>query len=137
MLPLARDEHGNFTPPRRYLAHMLRLAIFAGGSLLALGTYSVLGSALSLLGGLCSITCSLVLPTAFYSLLAWPRLGRAAAGGLAAMLALGLSLVALVTAQNVCELLPSCRQRYLHAGLAAGSGGHGDGWDTLAALAAH
>ncbi len=86
------------------------------GTLLALSAYRVLGSALSLLGGLCSITCSLVLPTAFYLRLSWGRLTLPRRVGLLAMLALGLALVCLVTGMNVCELLPACREKYLHPG---------------------
>lgn len=83
------------------------------GTLLALFAYRVLGASLSLLGGLCSITCSLVLPTAFYLRLSWRQLGWARRAGLLAMLALGLALVCLVTGMNVCKLLPGCRARYM------------------------
>lgn len=71
--------------------------------------------------GLCSITCSLILPTAFYSLLAWPRLRAPARAGLLAMLALALSLVTLITAQNVCFMVPACRRWQQGEQHAAGS----------------
>lgn len=60
--------------------------------------------------GLCSITCSLILPTAFYSLLAWPRLCTPARIGLLALLAVSLALATLITAQNVCFMVPVCRR---------------------------
>lgn len=51
MLPLNRDEQGNFRPPLHWAAHGLRLGLFAAGCALGLVTYDALGSALSLLGG--------------------------------------------------------------------------------------
>lgn len=122
VLPLSRDATGAYHPPLHWVATTLRLAIFGAGTALALGAYAVLGSALSLLGGLCSITCSLVLPTAFYLLLSWRYLRWPARIGLGAMLALGLALVALVTAMNVCELVQSCRSHHMRGNAAAGSG---------------
>lgn len=93
----------------------------------------MLGSALSLLGGLCSITCSLVLPTAFYLRLSWGRLAWPRRAGLLAMLALGAALVCLVTGMNVCELLPACREGYLRPGGAAAAGAAGAWAGRLAA----
>lgn len=60
VLPLTRDAEGAYCPPLRWVTAALRLAIFGAGTALALGAYSALGAALSLLGGLCSINCSLV-----------------------------------------------------------------------------
>ncbi|KAL4428159.1 hypothetical protein ABPG75_002248 [Micractinium tetrahymenae] len=110
ILPLLRDSGGSFRPPKRRVALALRLVLFATCALLALTAYDALGSVLSLLGGLCSITCSLILPTAFYSLLAWPRLRTPARVALLALLALALSLAALITAQNICFMVPACRR---------------------------
>lgn len=135
LLPFARDAAGNFRPPLHWVTHALRVALFALGTLLALSAYRVLGSALSLLGGLCSITCSLVLPTAFYLRLSWGRLAWPRRAGLLAMLALGAALVCLVTGMNVCELLPACRERYLQPGGAA-AGVTADAWAGWMAAAA-
>lgn len=90
--------------------------LFGCGTLLALTAYRVLGSALSLLGGLASISCSLLLPTAFYALLSWRRLGVPAKLGLGALLAVGAALVVLITASNICDLLERCRERHSHSG---------------------
>lgn len=95
--------------------------LFGCGTLLALTAYRVLGSALSLLGGLASISCSLLLPTAFYALLSWRRLGVPAKLGLGALLAVGVALVVLITSSNICDLLERCRERHSH------SGGSGNG----------
>lgn len=65
-----------------------------------------------------------MLPTAFYMLLRWRHLRWASRAGLVATLCLGLSLVVLVTAMNVCALLPSCHAR---VGVAH------DAWAALAA----
>lgn len=125
VLPLTRDAAGAYCPPLSWVTAALRLGIFAAGTALALGAYSALGAALSLLGGLCSITCSLVLPTAFYLLLRWRQLRWAPRAGLLATLSLGLGLVLLVTAMNVCALLPRCHARV---------GAARDAWAALAAL---
>ena len=124
VVPLPRNASGAFQPLSHWVARLLRLALFASGILLALSAYRVLGSTLSLLGGLGSITCSLLLPVGFYTLLAWRQLGRPARAGLAAMLALGAALVCLITATNLCDMTGRC-QRSGHRG--AGSGGIGWG----------
>lgn len=170
MLPLAREEQGNFHPPLRWAAHGLRLGLFAAGCTLGLVAYDALGSALSLLGGepdrpcqgwcskppnphptpdapdpppgdecivsrscgactapppapagLGSISCSLVLPTVFYMLLAWRHSSPAARCALVTLLALGAGLVVLVTGMNVCELSERCSGR--HAGGSGTDGG--------------
>ncbi|KAL4443562.1 hypothetical protein ABPG75_011299 [Micractinium tetrahymenae] len=120
VLPLTRDEQGSFHPPLHWAAYALRLGLFAAGCTLGLTAYDALGSALSLLGGLGSISCSLVLPTVFYSLLAWRRSSRPARCGLAALLLLGAGLVVLVTGMNICELSQRCGGG--HAGGGAGGG---------------
>lgn len=121
VLPLAREEQGNFHPPLRWAAHGLRLGLFAAGCTLGLVAYDALGSALSLLGGLGSISCSLVLPTVFYMLLAWRHSSPAARCALVTLLALGAGLVVLVTGMNVCELSERCSGR--HAGGSGTDGG--------------
>lgn len=107
--------HSACLPPLPPLASPSAV-LFGCGTLLALTAYQVLGSALSLLGGLSSISCSLLLPTAFYSLLSWRRLGVPAKTGLAALLAVGVALVGLITSSNLCDLLERCRERHSHSG---------------------
>ena len=102
--------------------------LFGCGTLLALTAYRVLGSALSLLGGLASISCSLLLPTAFYSLLSWRRLRLPAKAGLTVLLAVGVALVGLITSSNLCDLLESCRERHSHGGSNGSSGSSGSSW---------
>ncbi|KAL4447326.1 hypothetical protein ABPG77_007359 [Micractinium sp. CCAP 211/92] len=120
VLPLNRDEHGNFCPPLHWAAHGLRLGLFATGCAPGLVAYDALGSALSLLGGLGSISCSLVLPTLFYARLAWQDGLAAARCGLASLLVLAAGLVVLVTGMNVCELSERCSGRQAVGGGAGG-----------------
>lgn len=128
MLPLARDTQGSFRPPPQAVARALRVVLYAACALVALCAYHALGSVLSLLGGLCSITCSLVLPTAFYSLLAWPRLHLPARAGLLALLLVAVCLAALITARNLCDMLPSCRRWQRGADPTPASNALGEGW---------
>lgn len=109
VLPLQRDAAGDYHPPLHWAERGLRLALFCAGTALALTAYDVLGSALSLLGGLGSISCSLLLPTAFYARLAWPRLRAPARTGLVLLLGLGAALVCLITGTNLCDLSAPCR----------------------------
>lgn len=106
-LPLRRDSLGNDRARQQWLERGLRLLLFAVAALLALTVYSSLGSVLSLVGGLCSLTCSLLLPSAFYTLLAWRQLRWPARVALSTMLLLGLSLISLITATNLWELTSS------------------------------
>ncbi|KAI7835542.1 hypothetical protein COHA_010558 [Chlorella ohadii] len=124
---LPHGEATYFHPPK--LAYLIRLVLFGCGTLLALTAYRVLGSALSLLGGLASISCSLLLPTAFYSLLSWRRLRLPAKAGLTVLLAVGVALVGLITSSNLCDLLESCRERHSHGGSSSsGSNGGSSSW---------
>lgn len=117
---------GMLPPPPAYhpptAARALRLGLFSAATLLALTAYRVLGSVLSLAGGLASISCSLLLPAAFYAALAWPRLRWPARAGLAALLTLGVALSALITALNMCDMVPRCAARR-HGGGGGTSGG--------------
>lgn len=128
---LPQSGAGQLRSPRRRATHGLRLIIFAAGTVLGLTAYRRLGAALSLLGGFCSLTVSLVLPTAFYALLEWQRLGWAKRAGLGAMLALGLALVGLVTATNICDMVPACRHHHVRDGGTAGAGAWGGLADLL------
>ncbi|PSC72470.1 Vacuolar amino acid transporter 1 [Micractinium conductrix] len=107
-LPLSRDEHGAYHPPLHYVVYGLRLALFAVGVLLGLTAYDALGAALSMLGGLGSISASLVLPTTFFALLAWRGARPATRVALAALLLLAGGMVVLITGMNVCDLVPRC-----------------------------
>jgi vesicular inhibitory amino acid transporter len=132
VLPMSRDASGAFQPPLPWVAHLLRLAIFTAGTVLGLTAYNVLGSMLSLVGGLCSLTCSLLLPVAFYTRLAWRRLGLAARAGLVGLLFLGSGLVSLTTAMNLCDLIQGCRaHRHSPQGPTAAAAAGGSPWEVL------
>lgn len=102
--PPLRDSLGNARPPPLWVERALRFALACAAAALALTAYSALGSVLSLVGGLCSLTCSLLLPTAFYTRLVWPRLAWPLRAASCLLLAASLALIAVVTATNVAEL---------------------------------
>ena len=90
--------------PRRLrpaVACALRLAIFAACTAVGLQAANSLGQIMSMVGGICSISCSLLLPTAFYLRLAWPQLGRAARGGLLVLLGAASCLIVLISVDNL------------------------------------
>ncbi len=63
------------------------------------------------MGGLCSISCSLVLPTAFYSLLAWKDMNWRAKAGLVTLLLGAVALACLITIQNVIDIISHAHQQ--------------------------
>lgn len=65
---------------------------------------------MSLVGGVCSMCCSLLMPSFFYLVLYWKELSVLRRGGVIFILVAGLSLVGLVIAQNADQLI------HLHAG---------------------
>ncbi len=67
--------------------------------------YDVLGILISLIGGLCSMTCSLLLPSLFFACLYWFELGPAARGGIIALLSFGMGMLVLIVALNLRALL--------------------------------
>jgi hypothetical protein len=79
-------------------------------------------------GGLCSITCSLVLPTAFYSLLAWKDLRLRTKTGLVALLLGAVALASLITLQNMADIIR-------HAHEQQGGSEHGGGVGALMSTA--
>ena len=88
-------------PLRHEAAVAVRLALFALSAGGALMSAHVLGEVISLTGGICSISTSLLLPTAFYLRLAGPRAGPAARAALALMLGAGACVAASITASNL------------------------------------
>lgn len=132
--PVRRDSLGNARAPLPWVERALRLTLFAAAVLLALTVYSSLGSVLSLVGGLCSLTCSLLLPTAFYTLLAWERLSWPSRLSLSALVVLSVSLIALTTASSLAELTSS--DHSAPAPVAAGGSGSSS-WGALSPLLSH
>ena len=120
---LAIEEH--ISGP--VLAAAVRLAIFAAGCSVALlvrascfstaawllttltpawrQAFGLLGNTISLLGGIASISCSLLLPSAFYLALFWKDVSALVRAGVVLLLAGGVSVLVLVTTQNVADIL--------------------------------
>eukprot|EP00887_Chlorella_sp_A99_P000056 scaffold16.g56.t1 len=90
---------------RHGVAVGLRLALFVlivGVSVVA---YDMLGQAMSLLGAVASIACSLLMPVGFYLSLTWAEQSRARRAAHIALMAAGLLLMVFVTTENVRAIL--------------------------------
>ncbi|KAG7673508.1 hypothetical protein Ndes2526B_g03042 [Nannochloris sp. 'desiccata'] len=96
---LQQHEAHSQTWLQRKSQFLSRVAI--AGCALALGVpaRNQLGSVLSLVGGACSMSTSLVLPVAFYTKLSWETHSNAGKVGLSGILVLGSVLLAQVTYQ--------------------------------------
>ena len=66
--------------------------------------YSVLGVVMSLVGGFCSISCSLLMPSLFFAVLYWGQLCSARRVGCGALLTVGVLLVVLIVSSDVTDL---------------------------------
>lgn len=71
--------------------------------------YGVLGNIMSLTGGFCSISCSLLVPIIIYMLLFRRRISRVVVSSLSVLLILGFGLLALTSFQNIMEIIQSTR----------------------------
>ena len=60
---------------------------------------------MSLVGGMCSMCCSLLLPSLFYLILYKEELGLMRMLGVATLLLCGVALLLLIVVQNVQDLL--------------------------------
>ena len=74
--------------------------------------FAVLGNVMSLVGGMCSMCCSLLLPSLFYLILYKDELTCARQCGVVLLLLCGVALLLLIVVQNVQDLL-----RPLHAAI--------------------
>jgi vesicular inhibitory amino acid transporter len=86
----------------------LRLAIFAAGSVLSFWAFDVLGIFMSLIGGFCSLSCSLLLPSLFFMCLYWQELSVARRTSILAVLVFGVCTLVLVVSSDIRTL----RQHY-------------------------
>ena len=79
----------------------------------------MLGDVMSLVGGFCSISCSLLVPSLFYLLLYRGELAGFQAVCVVALLMLGVCLLLLITGQNVLDIWRKKQETIgsnLHAG---------------------
>ena len=70
-----------------------------------LQAYQVLGVLMSIVGGFCSITCSLLMPSLFYAVLHWPELSTARRAGCCTLLCAGAAFVVLIVSSDVSVLV--------------------------------
>lgn len=66
--------------------------------------YNYVGNFMSLSGGICSISCSLLLPSLFYLMLYRRTSNKTAISGLVILLCLGAVLLVFITAQNLLDI---------------------------------
>lgn len=71
---------------------------------MCLQAYAVLGNVMSLVGGLCSMCCSLLLPSLFYLVLHRHDLTLLRKCGIACVLMSGVALLVLIVYQNFATL---------------------------------
>jgi len=83
----------------------VRLCVGAATFLVAAFGREKCGNIMSLVGGLGSIACSLVLPVVCFSILGWQRCSLWERLGLSVFIIVSLTIAALVTGQNVHNLL--------------------------------
>lgn len=91
--------------PMYLVGTAIRMVIFFLGSLISYRAYNYVGDIMSLSGGFCSISCSLLVPSLFYLLLYRRQLKRRAIVGLVGLLMFGLLLLIFITAQNVVDIV--------------------------------
>jgi len=90
-----------YSAPRWEIQYMTRIAIAIGAGAVSLAARHALGTCLSLVGGICSITISLVLPLVFYTQLSWDSTKPEFRGVLLGLTSIGMMLLLSVTASNV------------------------------------
>lgn len=67
--------------------------------------FAVLGNVMSLVGGMCSMCCSLLLPSLFYLILYKEELSLTRQCGVLLLLLCGVALLLLIVVQNFQDLL--------------------------------
>ncbi|KAL3142963.1 hypothetical protein ABBQ38_003248 [Trebouxia sp. C0009 RCD-2024] len=91
--------------PHQKVALAMRLLIFAAGGLTAYAAFAVLGNVMSLVGGMCSMCCSLLLPSLFYLILHKHELSLIRKIGVILLLLCGVALLLLIVVQNLQDLI--------------------------------
>lgn len=82
-------------------AYTIRLLLFAAASIVSYQAFDVLGILISLTGGICSMTCSLLLPALFFTCLHWRDLQAAGRTMMVMLLTCGACILLLILAQNI------------------------------------
>lgn len=76
--------------------------------------YRQFGNILSLVGGLCSITCSLLLPSLCFLLLYWVEIGWGKRCGVMLIMGVGALLLVLITSENLRAILTPAQHHVSH-----------------------
>jgi len=83
----------------------IRYGLFAILAALSYVGYDILGAVEGLIGGLCSMTCSLLMPVLLFATLSWRRLSATARAALAAITAAAAAVLVLVVATSCLSIL--------------------------------
>lgn len=78
-----------------------------------LQAFDVLGILVSLTGGLCSMTCSLLLPALFFACLYWQELQAVSRCGIVALLSFGMCMLVLIVTQNLQAMRSQLQARHV------------------------
>ncbi|KAK9821002.1 hypothetical protein WJX74_000120 [Apatococcus lobatus] len=113
----ARSAHSVARPA---LLQLLRIIVFLLDAAVGILAYRQFGNILSLVGGLCSITCSLLLPSLCFLLLYWVEIGWAKRCGIMLIMIVGGALLVLITSDNLKAILAPPQHHVSHFELLPG-----------------
>lgn len=92
-------------PPRPIFLVLLRMVLCALSVAVSYTAFDAVAAVMALVGSIASLSCSLLMPTLFYTLLAWKELRRISRAALCALLAFGTVLMVHNTVQNILHLV--------------------------------
>ncbi|KAK9825697.1 hypothetical protein WJX81_006348 [Elliptochloris bilobata] len=124
---LAEADGLEIRAPKSWVAVATRLLICGAGAVVGYLTFDVLGNVMSLVGALCAMNSSLLMPAAFFLVLFWRDLGALRRAGTATLLALGLALLVMIVVQNVQSLIAQAHGSPTSDARGGGGGGGGSG----------
>ena len=87
--------------------HRLAVKTVPNVTIACLQAFAVLGNVMSLVGGMCSMCCSLLLPSLFYLILYKHELSLTRKCSVILLLLCGIALLLLIVVQNLQDLLTS------------------------------
>lgn len=93
--------------------YILRILVFSAATGVSFKAFDVLGILVSLTGGLCSMTCSLLLPALFFACLYWQEMKTFGRCGIVALLIFGMCMLVLIVAQNLQAMRSQLQGRQL------------------------
>ncbi|KAK9786278.1 hypothetical protein WJX73_008874 [Symbiochloris irregularis] len=104
VMPWSQGPSGSVRAPLKVTAAAFRITVFLVGNCIAFAAYSLMGNVMSLMGGICSMCCSLLLPSSFFMLLYWRNVKPSVRWAVFGILTGGLALMVLITIENVLDI---------------------------------